>query len=452
MPLAREAARWFETRRGIKPETLEAFGLTSGEDEPDLIVIPYPDGMTKFRKGFEKSDGRRFWWTDAAGNRTTPGQVPFLVPGFDADASQLIVFEGETDTMAAWQAATDTWKPNILGLSGTDAWKDEYAEKLFGKAKRVFFVTDNDDPYESPDAAESVERGWRKVKASLGRKARRVRLPAGVNDAAEFFEQYDWAAFHVLLRKASEPVRYYPRLDLSKPVPDTDWVVEDLVVAGEATVLAADGGVGKSFLMQALALAVSGGEEKFLGLSIKKHGPVIYVDEENSRALAHQRLRALGFDAKTHKTLEYIWYAGVDLLNEPEKLREEAEEIEPALVIVDSLSRVSIGAEENNNDDMTLLMKLGVVPIARETNAGVIVVHHTAKDGRGSRGAGAIRNAADQEISVIKAVDKRGNETGILNIFPSKPRRQTAHIHAQIVGDVEKGEARVIQPDEEVGF
>ena len=408
--------------------------------------------MTKWRKGFEKSDGRRFWWTDAAGKRTTPGQVPFLPPDFDADASQLIVFEGETDAMAAWQAATDTWKGRIIGLSGTDAWKDEYAEQLFGKAKRVFFVTDNDDPYENPDAAASVERGWKKVKASLGRKARRVRLPVGTNDAAEFFQQYDWAAFHVLLKRAGEPVRYYPRLNLNQPVPDTDWVVEDLVVANEATILAADGGVGKSFLMQALALAITGGEDTFLGLPIKKHGPVIYVDEENSAALALQRLHALGYDAKKHASLEYIWYAGVDLLNEPEKLLEEVTEIEPVLVIVDSLSRVALGAEENNNDAMTALMKRGVVPIARETEAGVIVVHHSAKDGRGSRGAGAIRNAADQEISVIKAVDKRGNETGVLNIFPSKPRRQTAHLHAQIVGDVEEGHVRVIAPEEEEVF
>jgi len=408
--------------------------------------------MTKFRKGFEKSDGRKFWWTDAAGNRTTPGQVPFLPPHFENDASQLIVFEGETDTMAAWQAATDTWKTRVLGMSGTDAWKDEYAEELFGKAKRVFFVTDNDDPYESPDAAESVERGWKKVKASLGRKARRVRLPKGTSDAAEFFQTYDWAAFHVLLKRAGEPVRHYPRLNLNQPVPDTDWIVEDFVVANEATVLAADGGVGKTFLMQALSLAVTGGDETFLGLPIKRHGPVIYVDEENSRALAHQRLHALGYDPKKHSDLEYIWYAGVDLIHEPEKLLEEAIEIEPALVIVDSLSRVALGAEENSNDAMTLLMKGGVIPIARETNAGVIVVHHSVKGGGGSRGAGAIRNASDQEISVIAAEDRKGNKTGILNIFPSKPRRQTAHLHAQIVGDVEKGEVRVQLPEEDDPF
>jgi hypothetical protein len=143
------AARWLLDRRGIRPETVEAFGVyTEGRD----LVFPYPEGLLKRRYsidednpfGLEK-DGRRFVWRD-------------------------LLFEGETDTMAAWQAATDTWKPRIVGLSGTDAWKDEYAEKLFGKAKRVFVVFDNDDPYENPEAFESVERGWKKIRPTSARR------------------------------------------------------------------------------------------------------------------------------------------------------------------------------------------------------------------------------------------------------------------------------------------
>lgn len=359
----------------------------------------------------------------------------------------MLLFEGETDTMSAWQNATDAWKPHIVGLSGLNAWKDRYAEELFGEATRVYVVFDNDDPYSL--AKDQGDKSWKQIRAALGRKARRVVLPQGIEDVAQFFQQYDWAAFHVLLKRAGEPVRHYPRLDLTKAAPPTDWVIEDLVVASEAELLVGDGGVGKSFLTMAMALAVTGGEEEFLGLKIKRHGPVIYVDEENSESLVRQRLKALGFDKRKHRDLEFIWYAGVDLLNEPEKLKEEAEEIEPALVVVDSLSRVALGADENSNTDMTALIKAGVVPIARETGAGVLLVHHTAKDGKGSRGAGSIRNAADQEISVVRALDRKGNETGVLNIFPSKPRRLTAHLKAQIVGDVEKGHVRVQPPAEE---
>lgn len=415
------------------------------------MTFPYPQGAVKFRKGFEKDEegGRKFWWEPPG----MAGQVPFLPPDFEP-ADRMILVEGESDTMALWQALPDELrgKVSIVGLSGAGSWKERYAEELFGPAKRVFVVFDRDDPYENPEGAKSVEGAWGKIRTDLGNKARRVVLPQGINDVAEFFERYDWAAFQVLLRKASEPVRHYKRLDLSKPVPNTDWLVEDLLVAHEATVLAGDGGIGKSFITMALALAVAGGEDTFLGLPVKKHGPVLYVDEENSADLVHQRLAALGMTAKHLKNLDYLWYAGVDLLNEPELLLEEAADREPALVVLDSLSRVAIGAEENNNSDMTRLVRQGIIPIARETGAAVVIVHHTDKSGTGPRGASAIRNSGDQVISVV-AAESGGATTGTLNIFPSKPRRRTGTLKARLEGDMEKdGYVRVERVTEESAF
>lgn len=415
------------------------------------MTFTYPGGAKKFRKGFEKDEegGRRFWWDPP----TMAGQVPFLPPNFEP-VERMILVEGETDTMALWQAIPDDLrdKVQVVGLSGTGSWRKAVAEKggiekLFGPAKRVFVVFDRDDPYQNPDGAASVERAWQEIRSDLGRKARRVVLPQGINDVSEFFQRYDWAAFQVLLKRASEPVRHYPRLDLSRPVPDTDWLVEDMLVSGEATAFVGDGGVGKSFLTMALALAVSGEAPSFLGLPLKKHGKVLYVDEENSAALVLQRLNALGMSDRHRENLEYIWYAGVDLLNEPEKLHEEALDMEPVLVVIDSMSRVAIGAEENSNTDMTRLLRQGVVPIARDTGAAVVLVHHTSKDGA-TRGASAIRNAADQEIKVVPA-QSDGRPTGNLNIFPSKPRRRTKVIQARIDGDMEEDGYVRVEPAQE---
>lgn len=408
-----------------------------------VIRFPYPGGALKHRKGLEKEDGdRKFWWEPA----TAAGQVPFLPPDFEP-RERMILLEGETDTMAAWQALPESYrdKVSIVGLSGTGSWKKAVTEKggieeLFGPAKRVFVVLDRDDPYENPMGADSVQRAWQEIRGDLGAKARRVVLPQGINDVAEFFQRYDWAAFEALLKAAAAPKRHYPRLDLSQPVPPTDWLVEDFLVKSEATAFVGDGGVGKSFLTMALALAVSGKSPKYLGLPVLKHGPVLYADEENSRQLVLQRMRALGYDPEEHRDLEYLWYAGVDLANEPELLLEEAIDIEPALIVLDSLSRVAMGVEENSNTDMTKLMRQGVVPLARETGAAVLVVHHTTKDGLTSRGAGAIRNTADQEITVVAATDTEGAATGRLNLFPSKPRRRTEILQAEIVGDVEDDE------------
>lgn len=387
------------------------------------------------------------------------GQLPFLPPDF-APQSHMVLLEGETDTMATWQAAPDEAKPGIVGLSGLNAWKDRYAEELFGEAKVVWIVFDNDDPY--TDAGEQNAKAKAQIRKALGRKAKVVKLPQGPQDVAEFFQLYDWGAFRVLLKAAMEPKRHYARLDLTKPVPPTDWLVEDLLVSSEATVIAADSGVGKSFIMQALSLAVAGGEEHFLGLKLQKHGRVLYVDEENSAQLAMQRLAALskGMFGTTEipdvvrDNLEYIWYAGVDLANEPEKLLEEAIDLEPELVILDSLSRTALGVDENSNTDMSALFRRALVPLARDTGAAVVVIHHTPTDNAGKpRGATAIKAAADQSISITAATNRKGDPTGVLNIFPSKPRRLTALLQAKIVGDVEKeGWARVETAEEDAPF
>lgn len=431
------------------------------------MTFSYPGGATKYRKGFEKDEegGRRFWW-DPPGKA---GQLPYLPPNFES-SERIILVEGESDTMAIWQVLKRAGlldKVAVVGLSGTGSWRaairgidksgavvgPDRLNDLFGPAKRVFVVFDRDDPYENPEGAASVERAWQEVRNDLGRKARRVILPQGINDVAEFFQRYDWAAFQVLLKRAAEPVKHYPRLDLSRRVPETDWLVEDMLVRAEATALVADGGVGKSWITMALALAVAGGEDNFLGLPLKRHGPVLYVDEENSADLVLQRLKALGMDDRHRKNLDYIWYGGVDLLNEPEKLLEEATELEPELIVVDSLSRVMLGAEENSNTDMTKLMRGGIVPLARETGASVVLVHHTDKNGTGMRGATSLRNAADQVISMIPAMSN-GRPTGSLNIFPSKPRRRTKQIQARIVGDMDiDGYVRVEgRPEEDAPF
>lgn len=439
---------------------------TEGRD----LVIPYPEGLTKRRWSREKDnpfglekEGRAFTWRDQNGGPTGAGQVPFLPPDFEP-GQYMVVFEGETDTMAAWQAAPAAMKPRIVGLSGADAWakmrERGYVERLFADAKRVFVVMDNEDPYQSPEAAASVERGWKALREDLGKRARRVTLPQGINDVAEFFMQYDWAAFQALLKRADTPIRNYPRLDLSKPVPDTEWLVEDLLVAKEVTVLAADSGVGKSMIMGSLAVAIARGDKAWLGKKIARHGKVMVVDEEQSAQLAMQRLAALAsseterfntLPANVRDNLEYIWYAGVDLVNEADKLLEDALEVEPVLIVIDSQSRVALGVEENDNTEMSALYRRSLVPLARETGAAVVVIHHTASDNAGKpRGATAIKAAADQVISIIAAEAKGGVKTGTLNIFPSKPRRITTHLQARLVGDIEKdGWIRVEAPDEE---
>jgi hypothetical protein len=456
--LNQAVARWFEARRGIKRETVEAFGIYT---EKNNIVIPYPEGMTKYRWssdpdnpfGLEK-EGREFSWKDAGGKSGLAGQVPFLPPDFEP-RERALIFEGETDTMAAWQALPDSMrdKVSVIGLSGVGSWRKAVTERgkldeLFPElTKRAFVVLDNDDPYTNPGGNKSVENGWQQIREDLGRRARRVRLPQGPADVAEFFMQYDWAAFEVLLKEAAKPRLYYKAIDWSKPVPDTDWLVHEMFEMGSVTVLAGDPGLGKSFLTMALALNVARGDPTFLGQAIRQHGQVVYVDEENNEALVRQRLAALGLQEPDWEMLRYLNFAGVNLWAEPEHLINDAIELEARLVILDSQSAVGRGARENSADDMSQLYHTAFKPLARTSGAAVIVIHHSGQERSGPRGSTAINAAADQVITAVKT-ESGAWTNNRMNLFPSKPRRDGVTVQAQIVGKIEDGWVRVECPGE----
>jgi hypothetical protein len=435
MPLDHDAELWFQHKRGITKDTLAAFKVES--DGPAVVRFPYTDTTSKFRKGFEKDaeGGRKFWWDPP----TQAGQVPLLAPGPDR-TPRAILCEGETDTMRMWQAIPadrrDEYK--VVGLSGVNAWKEHYAEDLFADAQRVFVVLDNDSPYDSADAAKAGEKAWKQIRGDLGNKARRITLPQGSKDVCEFFEHYEWAAFETLLDAANEPIRHYKRLDLDAPVPPVNWVIDNLIEAGIVTVFTGDGGVGKSFLAMSMAIAIASGDSKWVGQDVSQHGPVMYVDEEQAPDLVLQRLAALGLKKEHRHNIDYLNFAGVDLYNEPWKLLDEVIDLRPRALFIDSQSAVSIGAEENSNDHMTKLFRDSFRPLARETGCAVVILHHTTKDNKGApRGASAIRNQADQVISVVESeVDHV--TTGRLNIFASKPRRNTRMIQAILDGDMAK--------------
>lgn len=215
------------------------------------------------------------------------------------------------------------------------------------------------------------------------------------------------------------PHRHYKPLDLFAPVPPVDWVVENIVVGGEATLLIADGGAGKSFFALALSLAVAGGEP-FLGNTVKR-GRVMYVDEEGSPALALQRLQQLGATMSQKRNLDYLNFEGVDLVRHPDRLIEDVHMTKPILVVIDSHAKVARMGEENSNNEMGRVWDDGFLKLARDTSAAVLVIHHTSAYGS-SRGATQIRNSADQVLTMKK------NDDGTQTVYASKPRRLTNSI------------------------
>jgi hypothetical protein len=68
------------------------------------------------------------------------------------------------------------------------------------------------------------------------------------------------------------------------------------------------------------------------------------------------------------------------------------------LIVVDTLNRNSVGAEENSNSDMAQVLN-HVQDVANTTGATVLVVHHVSKGAGAPRGASAIFNSVDHAFT-----------------------------------------------------
>jgi len=188
------------------------------------------------------------------------------------------------------------------------------------------------------------------------------------------------------------------------------WRVPGLLPDGGLAVMAGEGGDGKGWWALMVADAVSSGEPFLREFRTEGAGLVLYVDGERGRRYMAARVkdlsRAMGrrpnvlFQFRPRK-LDSDWLA--DLVKAHR----------PALLIVDSLSRLlPPGTKDTDNAAMSEV--LGALrDIAERFACCVLVIHHFKKRGEFSdnrpvarvRGATSIVNVADVVIATAKTRD-----------------------------------------------
>ena len=410
---------WFLTERGIKPETLEEFGV---HQEGEYIIFPFLLGE-KRRKDPTIKDKRVFLYTN--------GQSPDLFHNQNHVSSSKVSFlvEGESDTLRLSQALREAYSgpseemSKVYGLSGIETWQPHFAD-AFKDSEKVFVILDNDEDYSVKGRVDTV---WRVIKRTLGRKAQRVILPAGVKDVCDFFLRYELDDLKELCKRRPLPNVNLHRLDLTIKPPPMDWLIEGLICKGDVNLLIGQPGQGKSFLAMDMALAVAGGKDNWLDHPVISHGPVMYLDEENPEDIIHHRFQKLGLDKTIANMIYYFYRPGLWLNKDPDTLLNEAVEIEPQLIILDSLSRLH-NEDENNANAMATLFREAITPLARETGAAVIVIHHTIKSSAES-GFQRARGSGDITAVVDGAFEVQGSDgSGRLYIHQYKSRRSLARV------------------------
>jgi hypothetical protein len=403
-------AEWFLKERSITPETLTHFNVSVRTD--GAVVLPYTNGE-KVRKGIPHGE-REFFFT--------AGQKPDLFNSQDANKPVCFLVEGETDTMRLWQEAGADGV-GVLGLSGIESWRDEMSS-AFLQTDRVFVILDNDKDY---NVVGRVDNAYREIRASLRGKAQRIRLPRDVKDVCEFFDTYDLDTLRLLTQHKGISESRFKLLDLTAEPPPVRWLVEGLMCRGDVHLLMGDPNLGKSWLTMDLALSIAQGRGDWIGQKVLEQGRVLYIDEENPEDLVYDRLIKLGMTTEDAKNIRYINNENIRLDRNVDELIEEALEFEPTLIVIDAMRRIHTG-DENSAGEMNKLFNDSIKPLARETGAAVIMIHHANK---GDSNSSFKRTAGSGDIGagVDWGFDVRGVGICQLSMAVYKSRRKP-------VGDV----------------
>ena len=209
------------------------------------------------------------------------------------------------------------------------------------------------------------------------------------------------------------------RLDLkqafeNEPAPlDFIW---PSFLAGTVGALFAPGATSKSFLALQVGIAIASGRD-MLGIGIERTGRVVYIGlEDRDDVLKHrayaigQRLSPEAREAAAERfDILSLYGDGVDIMATEDSKAIVEYCAGSRLIIVDTFSRAH-RLDENSNSDMARALSR-LEWITRETDAGLLFLHHISKsagrngeggDQHAARGASALTDNARYAAAIAK--------------------------------------------------
>lgn len=176
-----------------------------------------------------------------------------------------------------------------------------------------------------------------------------------------------------------------------------DAVVEGVAYVNQNTILGGPPKLGKTSCLQSAAAAVAG-DGQWLGRTTGR-GPVAWLMGEGDRGEILRGLHRFGADPdRTH-----VIMAGASPV---EELRVVVEELEPALVVIDTWNTWSapLGLDNWRSDSVAPVLRQ-VERIIRDSGAALVLIHHTRKADDELMDSQALKAWADI-IRILKATDR----------------------------------------------
>jgi len=191
-----------------------------------------------------------------------------------------------------------------------------------------------------------------------------------------------------------------------------DELVEGVIVNGGASVLYGDSNSGKTFFAIDMACCIARGVDWFEKKT--EQGVILYLAAESpvsvrSRLQAYQQyynVRIPNFAIVQNPIDLFSNDASTCAIIHTVKLLEDHMGAKVRLVVGDTLSRMSAGANENLGQDMSVVIK-HFDNVRNVCDAHFMLIHHCGKNiAAGMRGWSGVRAAVDTEIEVTASLSR----------------------------------------------
>lgn len=176
-------------------------------------------------------------------------------------------------------------------------------------------------------------------------------------------------------------------------------VIDGLLYRGTVARINGKPGAMKSFVALDLAGHVGAGMP-WIGRDVVQ-GDVIYLVAEGAGGIK-KRVRA--WEQERGRRMQGVRFlprpvqvAGVEWL----VLEEACKRLRPALLIVDTQARATVGVEESSNERMSVIFSR-IERLAKDADSCALLVHHTGHQGEHGRGASNVLGAVQTELLVKK--------------------------------------------------
>lgn len=339
-------------------------------EEGKLSSIQYigEDGDKKYHAGGATSE---CYWSLGE-----PGKIIYIAEGF---ATAATIFENTNEhTIVAYSAS------NLVPVT-------RIIREKFGAMQEIVIVADNDVSGVGQKYADQAS-------AKYGAK---VIIPPEIGDANDYL--LGGGNLSALLNPPKEEWLMSADSFSQKPSP-ISWLVKNWLQENALVMVHGPSGGGKTFVVLDWCMSMASGLTEWSGNKVKKAN-VVYLAGEGHAGL-RGRVAAWKQSRKVKKMDMWVSKSGCDL-NTPQGYQQVCEQlrsmqIQPSVIVVDTLHRFLKGDENSAQDTKTMLDACAALMM--EFNCTVILVHHTGVSDEAqhrARGSSAWRGALEIEISIV---------------------------------------------------